>query len=199
MEGAVAAMMGGGEAAGGRQAMTLMTPLALLLVLVLAEPACATNDSGPQPAQQGKQEKKKKESEPAPGPGDSPETMERARREVRRVMRDFFHGFEGSSPRRVMETLDERFEDLPRFEDQVTEFLRQSAEMRVNFRESSSEVKGDRAVVTVDAEMSYATKDAPQRPLRRRQRIQFDFQRTDKGWRIFEISPRSFFTPEGGR
>lgn len=179
--------------------MTLMTPFALLLVLMLAEPSCATKDSGPQPAQKEQQEKKKKEGEPAPGPGDSPEAIERARREVRRLLRDFSDGFEGSSPRRVIETLDERFEDLPRFEDQVTQFLRESAEMRVNFRESSSEVKADRAMVMVDAEMSYATKDAPQRPLRRRQRIQFDFQRTDKGWKIFEISPRSFFTPESGR
>jgi hypothetical protein len=175
--------------------MNLMAPLAVVLVLVLADPSCATKDSGTQPAQKEQQEKKKKEGEPAPGPGDSPEAIERARRDVRRVLRDFSDGFEGSSPRRVMETLDERFEDLPRFEDQVTEFLKQSAEMRVNFRESSSEVKGDRAVVMVDAEMSYATKDAPQRPLRRRQRIQFNFQRTDRGWKIFEISPRSFFTP----
>jgi hypothetical protein len=172
--------------------MNVMAPLAMLLLVVLADPSCATKDAGPQPAEQ---DKKKKEGEPAPGPGDSPEALERARRDVRRVLRDFSDGIEGSSPRRVMETLDEKFEDLPRFEDAVTEFLKQSSEMRVNFRESSNEVKGDRAVVTVDAEMSYATKDAPQRPQRRRQRIQFDFQRTDKGWKIFEISPRNFFTP----
>src|SRR2546426_9198079 len=52
--------------------------------------------------------------------------------------------------RRVMENLDERFDDLPRFEDQVTAFLKQSGEMRIFLREASAEVKGDHAVLIAD-------------------------------------------------
>ncbi len=98
--------------------------------------------------------------------------------------------------RRVTELLDEKFEDLPRFEDAVTQFLERSSEMRMNFRESTSEVKGDHATVIVDAEMIYTDKARPAQDQRRRQRIQFDFvYNPKKGWRIFEITPRQFFEP----
>ncbi len=91
-------------------------------------------------------------------------------------------------------SLDERFEDLPRFEDAVTQFLERTSEMRINLRESTTEVKGDHATVIVDAEMIFTDKAKPTQDQRRRQRIQFDFVYSPKkGWKIFEITPRQFF------
>jgi len=110
------------------------------------------------------------------------------------VLGDFQDGFEGHSPRRVTDSLDERFEDFPRFEDAVTQFLERTSEMRINLRESTTEVKGDHATVIVDAEMIYTDKAKPTLDQRRRQRIQFDFvYNPKKGWKIFEITPRQFF------
>ena len=173
--------------------------LFILALGLFLEPACApvrVPDSQAQQQQQQEQEKKKeqKKNEPAPGPGDSPEAAARERRAISRVLRDFGDGFEGKSPRRVTENLDERFDDFPRFEDLVTQFLEQSGEMRLFLRESSAEVKGDSGALTVDAEMIFSRKsDGKER--RRKARVQFDFTRTEKGWKILEIHPRGFFTP----
>jgi ketosteroid isomerase-like protein len=94
-----------------------------------------------------------------------------------------------------MDTLDQQFYDYPHFEDQITQFLEQNSEIRMFFREASTEVKGDKATVTVDGEMVYSTKAAPQREIRRQQTVEFFFQRQQKGgWKIYDINPRSFFT-----
>ena len=184
--------------------MHAIMSLALVLAL-LGEPGCAgaRTTGQPSPADQQqpdqskakKKEKKKKQDEPVPGPGESPDATAADRRAITRVLRDFGDGFEGHSPRSVTRTLDERFEDFPRFEDAVTEFLGQSSEMRLFLREASGEVKGDHATLIVDGEMVFTAKANPGREERRKQRIQFDFVRTGKGWKIYEITPRQFLTP----
>ncbi len=161
-------------------------------------PLHATQEQPQQPDQQKdkKKDKKKKKDEPGPSAEDSPDNAAGARRAVSRTVHDLQDGFEGHSPRRITELLDEKFEDLPRFEDAVTQFLERTSEMRMNFRESTSEVKGDHATVIVDAEMIYTDKARPAQEQRRRQRIQFDFvYNPKKGWKIFEITPRQFFEP----
>jgi hypothetical protein len=47
----------------------------------------------------------------------------------------------------------------------------------------------------VDADMTYALKSSTSVEKKRHERIQFDFVRTATGWKIFEITPRHFFTP----
>lgn len=169
--------------------------LALALLWIPGFAAAPTPDQPAQEQQKEKAKKKSKKGEPVAGPDESADVTARERRAITRVLRDFGDGFEGNSPHRVMENLDERFDDLPRFEDQVTAFLKQSGEMRIFLREASAEVKGDHAVVIVDAEMIYTAKTNPGPQQRRKERIQFDFNRTDKGWKIYEITPRRFFTP----
>jgi hypothetical protein len=149
-----------------------------------------------QPDQTKDKKKDKKKKPDQPSAEDSPDNVAGARRTIKRVLSDVQDGFEGHSPRRVTDALDERFEDLPRFEDAVTQFLEHSSEMRINFRESTTEVKGDHATVIVDAEMIYTDKARPTQDQRRKQRIQFDFvYNPKKGWKIFEITPRQFFEP----
>jgi len=182
--------------------------LALVLAMALAGlpvSAAAFARSQPVPSPQDQQQppdqtkdkkkdKKKKQDEPSPGSEDSPDNVAGARRAIKRVLSDLQDGFEGHSPRRVTGSLDERFEDLPRFEDAVTQFLERTSEMRINLRESTTEVKGDHATVIVDAEMIFTDKAKPTQDQRRRQRIQFDFVYSPKkGWKIFEITPRQFF------
>jgi hypothetical protein len=136
-----------------------------------------------------------KKAEPAPGPGDSADVTVQERRAITRVARGFADAFESRSPRTARGYLDERFYDFPRFEDQVTRFIQQNVDLRIFLRESSVEVKDDRATMIVDAEMIYTLKSNPAADQKREQRIQFDFVRTDKGWKIYEITPRAFFTP----
>jgi hypothetical protein len=155
----------------------------------------AQDQQQPDQSKDKKKDKKKKDGS-GPGSEDSPDNAAGARRAVKRVLSDLQDGFEGHSPRRVTDSLDERFEDLPRFEDAVTQFLERTSEMRINLRESTSEVKGDHATVIVDAEMIFTDKAKPTQDQHRRQRIQFDFvYNPKKGWKIFEITPRQFFEP----
>jgi hypothetical protein len=147
----------------------------------------------PQPDQPDKKKDKKKKQE-GPSSEDAPDNVAGAKRAVKRVLSDLQDGFEGKSPRRVTDSLDERFDDLPRFEDAVTQFLERTSEMRINLRESTTELKGDHATVIVDAEMIFTDKARPTQDQRRRQRIQFDFvYNAKKGWKILEITPRNFF------
>src|SRR5208282_6317914 len=108
-------------------------------------------------------------------PDESPDNAAGARRALTRATHDLQDGFEGHSPRRVTELLDEKFEDYPRFEDAITQFLESTSEMRINFRESTNEVKGDHATVIVDAEMIFTSKAKPNQDQKRQQRVQFDF------------------------
>jgi len=179
-----------------------MARLAVFVVLALFA-ACAHPLFAQTPAQsqekstkqQKKTETKKaKKAEPAPPVGDTADVPAQ-RKALSRVLRNFSDAVEGNSPQRLREFLHESFYDFPRFEDQVTEFLKQNAEIRMFLRESTSEVKGDKATLIVDADMTYAEKAAPTVERKRRERIQFDFVRTAAGWKIYEISPRRFFTP----
>jgi len=43
--------------------------------------------------------------------------------------------------------------------------------------------------------MIFTVKANTSRDQHRKQRIQFDFVRTQKGWKIYEITPRQFFEP----
>lgn len=161
----------------------------------MGQPMRLSQDPAQQPDQPDKKKDKKKKQDEPPAE-DSPDNAAGSRRAIKRVLGDLQDGFEGHSPRRVTDSLDERFEDLPRFEDLVTQFLERTSEMRINLRESTTEVKGDHATVIVDADMIYTDKAKPSQDQHRRQRIQFDFVfNPKKGWKIFDITPRQFFEP----
>jgi hypothetical protein len=173
---------------------------ALALAFGLTLPGAArgqTSGSSQEKKKEEKKEEKKKDDKKKPEPpaGSEPMDVSAERKNLTRVLRSLGDAFEGSTPRRVTELLDERFYDSPRFEDQVTQFLQENREIRMYFRESSAEVKGDKATLIVDADMTFATKASPTQEQKRRERIQFDFVRTSKGWKIYEITPRKFFTP----
>lgn len=183
-----------------RRAAFWRASLAALLALGLAgaAPVFAQEASKPPEKKQEKKEEKKdekkKQEKPAPGSPGEPLDLAAERRNVSRVLRAFQDGFESKSPRRITELLDATtFYDFPRFEDLVTQFLDGSAELRMHLRESTSEVKGDKATLIVDAEMIFRDKTNPAADQRRRERVQFDFIRTAKGWKIYEINPRNFF------
>jgi hypothetical protein len=174
--------------------------LTLAFIVSLCSPATVLAQSaafGQEKKKEEKKDEKKKDDKKkqAPPAGSEPLDVTTERKNLSRVARALADAFEGNALRRITELLDERFYDFPRFEDQVTQFLQENREIRMYFRESTSEVKGDRATLIVDADMTFATKANPNLEQKRRERIQFDFVRTNKGWKIYEITPRKFFTP----
>lgn len=132
---------------------------------------------------------------PVPPPADDAGHDFRARDALRRTLRDFSDALEARSLRRTLELLANEFEDRARFEDSIAEFYRQAGEMRVMLRPASMEVRGNRAVMIVDAEMIFTRRSAPGADRRRRERLQIDFVLTDRGWEISQLTPREFFMP----
>jgi hypothetical protein len=132
---------------------------------------------------------------PSPPPAEDAGYDFRARDALNRTLRDFSDALEARSTRRILELLANEFEDRARFEDSLAEFLRQALEMRVHLRPASMEVKGKQAVVVADAEMIYSRRGAPGADRRRRERLQIDFVLTERGWEIFQLTPRGFFAP----
>ena len=168
---------------------------ALLTGSALAGPAAlrAQTSQKDQPKAADTKKDKKKQSKPA---GREPTQVADTREVLSRVLRNFKDGFEALSPSSLRDwVLADKFYDYPRFEDGVTVFLRSVGEMRVFTREVSVEVEGDRAVMIIEAEMAFSSRQNPARSERRQERITFDFQRTPDGWKITEINPRSFFLP----
>ena len=87
-----------------------------------------------------------------------------------------------------------KFDDYPRFEDMIERLTREDT-LRVYFRQSSSSVKEDSAQTIIDAEMEMTRKNAAAQLQHRRQQVVIDFQLTDRGWKIINITPREFFQP----
>ena len=160
------------------------------VVLVLAFAACACTTA----RQPGGTSPPTTSSDPVPVT-DEPGAGLRTRETLARTLSELGEIMEAKSTRRLAEMLATDMEDLPRFEDAVSELFRQSGELRVFLRPASTEVKGNRASMIVDAEMIYSRRDRPGTDQRRRDRIQFDFVLTREGWKIYQISPREFFLP----
>lgn len=136
------------------------------------------------------QKKTEKQEKSEPGKAATP------REQLSRVLRNYKRGLELLSSSAVAKEIDtDRFYDYPRFEENLTIFLRSLGELRLFVREVNVQVEEERAVMVVEAEMKFARRDAPDRKEERREQVTFDFRRTPAGWKITEISPRAFFLP----
>lgn len=118
----------------------------------------------------------------------------RVRRILSRVRREYTTGLEGLSASGALALIDrQRFYDYPRFEEELTTFLRSLGELRIFVREVDVQLTGDRAVMLVEARLVFASRLNPAQRGERRSQVTFDFQLTERGWRITEIHPRDFF------
>ena len=125
-----------------------------------------------------------------------------AEREAQREIEGLRVALESKQVGSVMRHLDPTGLDAyAAFEDQVTQLLTSTSELRLFFRVSNIQMSPrDRkpilAQAQVDAEMVYFMKNAPKQEVRRRERLQLDLAYDSQtGWRFVRISPRTFFTP----
>lgn len=171
----------------------LLLLLAAGLVLSPALGSAAQNDKDTKEDKKDKKDKKKgKDSgdEKAVDPKD-------INREVTRMLRDMQFALEGGSSRSFLNLIDSaKFDDYPRFEDAVERLMREDT-IRAFFRQvtTSPNAAEGKAQTIVDAEMELGRKDAAGQLQRRRQQLVLDFERTRRGWRIINITPRNYFDP----
>jgi len=120
---------------------------------------------------------------------------ENPQRAITSLIRGLQMDLESASSRGVLSTIDSaKFDDYPRFEDMVERLTRENT-LRVYFRQANNIIKEDKAQTIIDGEMEMVRKDAAGQIQRRRQQIVIDFELTDRGWKIVNITPREFFQP----
>ena len=131
----------------------------------------------------------------ARGGQEAPARREDPQRAISNVIRQMQTDLEAASRRGILSNIDSaKFEDYPRFEDTIDRLTREDA-LRVFFRQVNNSIKEDSAQTMIDAEMELTRKDSSRQPERRRQQLVIDFERTSRGWKIVNITPRDFFRP----
>ncbi len=181
--------------------MRVALPFRALLVLLVAAGlvlgAFSVPASAGWPGQDdAKKEKKDKKKEKDAGE-EKPLEAKDVNREVSRMLREMQFALEGGSSRSFLALLDSaKFDDYPRFEDSVERLMREDT-IRANFRQVmiSPNLAEGKAQTMVDAEMELGRKDAAGQLQRRKQQLVLDFERTRRGWRIINITPRNYFEP----
>lgn len=126
-----------------------------------------------------------------------------AERDVRRQVEDLRLAFESKQTRGVMRAVDPTgLSAYAGFEDQITNLMDSTAELRLFFRSANVQVRPGNGVnkpamaqALVDAEMVYALKSSPTQQKRKTGQLQMDLAQGAAGWRFVKIEPRSFFTP----
>ncbi len=165
--------------------------MSLTLALALAAPArISFAQDAKEDHKQDKKKKKDSGGESTPDPKDT-------EKQIGRLMKDIQFDLEGGSSRSFLGLINNaKFDDYPRFEDNVERLMRENS-LRVNFRTafSAPPTAAGIAQTSVDAIMELVKKDSTGRPERRSQQLTFDFEWTNRGWKITNISPRQFFNP----
>lgn len=126
-----------------------------------------------------------------------------AERAVRRQVEDLRLALESKQTSGVIRTMDPNgLSAYAGFEEQITNLMDSTAELRVFFRSANVQVrppagadKPAMAQALVDAEMVYSLKANPTQQKRKTGQLQLDLSQGDAGWRFVKIEPRSFFTP----
>jgi len=126
---------------------------------------------------------------------EAPSRRENPERAITNVVRQMQMDLEASSRQGVLSNIDSaKFDDYPRFEDMIERLTREDT-LRVFFRQVNNSIKEESAQTVIDAEMEMTRKDSAGQLERRRQQLVLDFQRTSRGWKIINITPREFFRP----
>jgi hypothetical protein len=127
--------------------------------------------------------------------GEQPTKQQDPERAIAQLVRDLQMDLEGSSSSGLLSRIDRaKFDDFPRFQDMVERLTREDT-LRVFFRQTSSTVKEDHAQTVLDAEMEMTRNDSAVPAQRRKQQVTIDLERTSRGWKIINITPRDFFQP----
>lgn len=129
------------------------------------------------------------------GSQEAPSRREDPERAVANVIRQMQMDLDASSRQGILSNIDSaKFDDYPRFEDMIERLTREDT-LRVFFRQVNNSIKEESAQTVIDAEMEMTRKDSAGQLERRRQQLVIDFQRTSRGWKIINITPREFFRP----
>ena len=104
-------------------------------------------------------------------------------------------GLEGRNDRLMLSAFDDsKMAGYLNFEQQIRTLFRSYDSFLVHFRISETSTDGSKAVALVDFEMEKIARSAEDQPVRKRDQLRFEMERGNKGWKIVDVKPRSFFS-----
>ena len=113
---------------------------------------------------------------------------------VSRLLQQVTDGFNTGNPGEVLAAFDHaRMRNYARFRDDIKALFAQYDTFRAGYNLRQSWAQDGRGVVIVEFELEGATQDEGSAPFRRSAQLRFEFARARAGWKIVDVSPRSFF------
>jgi len=167
---------------------------ALLLAVALALGTAAITPASAHDGREDKQSKKDQAKDKQQGATARP-TPEDLNREVSHVLSRMKFSLEGGNAHDFLALIDcSRFEGYPRFKDTIERLMRDDI-VRVFLQVATTSLNAadGEAQTILDAEMEVTRHDAAVDTQIRRHQLVLDFVRTPNGWRIANITPRSYF------
>jgi hypothetical protein len=111
-----------------------------------------------------------------------------------RLLLQLSEALQGHSQKQFLGLHDlDRMKDGPLFKQQINSFFGQTDSIRVHLNLTDTSFDGDKANLTVDAEMEAAPSNAGA-PARRNEQLTFTVARVGDKWKFIEVQPRSFFS-----
>jgi hypothetical protein len=113
---------------------------------------------------------------------------------ARKLLRQLQGGLEARNSRQLLAAFDgERMEGYLAFKDQVESFFARYDSFRVYLRVENASVEQDHGQAVALATLEATPRDGGP-AVRRETELSLEFANSNKGWKIVDITPRSFFS-----
>ena len=111
-----------------------------------------------------------------------------------RMLLQLSEALQGHSQKQFLGLFDlDRMKDGPLFKQQINSFFGQTDSIRVHLNLVDTSIDGDKANLSVDAEMEAQPSNGGA-PTRRNQQLNFAVARAGGRWKFVDVQPRSFFS-----
>ena len=109
------------------------------------------------------------------------------------VLAQLREALEGHSERKFFAAFDgSRMKGFTSFQDQVESFFANNDGIRVNVRINQSSVENGRGIDIASIQMEMTPRNG--NTVRHETQMRFELERSNHGWRIVDLTPRSFFS-----
>ena len=111
-----------------------------------------------------------------------------------RLLLKFSEALQGHSQKQFLALFNlDRMKDGALFKQQINSFFSQAESIRVHLNLVDTSLEGDKANISVDAEME-AQPGNGGAPTRRNERLNLVVANAGNNWKVVEVQPRSFFS-----
>ena len=114
---------------------------------------------------------------------------------ISRLLETVTQGFITDNQGQVLSAFNRaRMKNYAQFRDNIATLFAQYASFRAAYRLRQSWPQGERGVVIADFDLEGMPLEEGSPPFRRSAQLRFEFERGRAGWRIVDVTPRSFFS-----